>query len=357
MSFRTTSNQAIRDQAAHWTLLVDSGEPLPEDQLERFHSWLEDPRNARAYQAYRSMVDMIQDLPKDKAASLVASVSQPRFPFVTDLFAHPFGLSVTAAAVVAISVVAAWSTLRPVREFASQTYTTGTGEERTVVLADGTVAHLNTQSRIRWIGSGKDRRVALEKGEVLFDVAHDPTLPFRVTVGNSEIRDLATQFDVYRKANGSVVVTVLTGRVAVKELTMDGGQPAWTERLLKPDEQIEYTPAALIADVHTVAASKSVRWREGELEAEGQSFTTIVTELNRYTTKQILIADPRLEAADLKIGGRFSIHDVPGALEHIQQLEPIVVTDTGDSYVLTYKADASSTGRSSAPQQNAAGRP
>lgn len=360
MSGRNESQQTLRDQAASWTTLVESGELLSEAQLQDFHSWLGIPRNARAFQEYRSMVSMIQELPKDKRARLAALVArQSWFPVLTALFEHPFRLSVSVATLVAVAVVVAWSTtLRPVTEFASQTYTTGTGESRTVILRDGSLAHLNTQTSLRWVGSGKERRVVLERGEALFEVSHDAQRPFCVAAGNSEICDLATQFDVYRKATGSVVVTVLSGQVAVKELTVNGEEPAWTERLVKPNEQFEYTPAAVIADVHSVSAVKAVRWREGFLETEGQSFATVVSELNRYSTKQILIADPRLQATDFpRIGGRFSIHNVPAALERIQQLEPIVVTDTGDSYVLSYKAEASATGRSNAAQQNLAVRP
>jgi transmembrane sensor len=358
MSVRTESNQTIRDQAAYWTTQLDSGESLSEGELQNFHSWLEVPRNARAFKEYQSLLVLIQDLPRDKRATLLAlPIPEPGTGFLRALFAHPFRLSAAAVALAALVALAGWVGLRPITEFTSQTYATGTGEARTVVLPDQSLAHLNTQSRIRWTGSGQDRRVILERGEVLFRVAHNVTRPFLVTVGNSEIRDLATEFDVYRKSNGSIVVTVLSGQVAVKELTKAGAQPAWSERLLKPNQQIEYTPANLIADVHAVAASKSVRWREGLLETEGQSFTNIVTELNRYSNKQILIADPRLEAADFKFGGRLNIHDIPAALDYIQQLEPpIVVTDTGESYVLTYKADASG-GRATAGQQDGAGRP
>lgn len=354
MSLRTES---IRDQAAAWTTLLESGEMSALD-LERFHLWLEDPANARVIGEYRTMLAMIQDLPEHKAAGLLAlPLPQARFPGVTLLFAHPLRFSGVAVATIAAVVLGAWLGLRPVREFVSQTYSTGTGEERRVVLQDGSVAHLNTQSRIRWIGSGKDRRVALERGEVLFEVAHDATRPFCVIVGNSEIRDLATEFDVYRKSNGSVVVTVLSGEVEVKELATGGAQPAWAQRQLKPNEQIEYTPASLIADVHPFAAPKSVRWREGLLETEGQSFTAVVSELNRYSTKQILIADPRLESSDIRIGGTLGIHDVRAVLQRIQKLGPIVVTDTGDAYVLTYKGDASQTERSGGPRQNAVGQP
>jgi transmembrane sensor len=354
MPLRTES---VRDQAAAWTTLLESGE-MSATERERFHLWLEEPANARVMGEFRAILGLIQDLPQRKTAALRA-LAPPlvRFPALTAWFAHPLRFSGVAVATIAAVVLGAWLGLRPVREFVSQTYSTATGEERTVVLPDRSVAHLNTQSRIRWIGSSKDRRVALERGEVLFEVAHDATRPFCVTVGNSEIRDLATEFDVYRKSNGSVVVTVLRGEVEVKDLAAGGAKPAWRQRQLKPNEQIEYTPANLIADVHPFAAPKSVRWRAGLLETEGQSFSTVVSELNRYSTKQILIADPRLESSEIRIGGTLGIHDVRAALQRIQKLGPIVVTDTGEAYVLTYEGDASPPERSSGPRQNAAGEP
>jgi transmembrane sensor len=358
MSVRTESNQIVRDQAAHWSALLNSGETLSQGELRSFHSWLEVPSNARAFNEYQSMVVLIQDLPTDKRATLLSTLGprDPRFPGLRALFAQPFKLTAAAAALAAFAAFASWLVLKPAGDLVSHTYTTNTGEERTIVLPDGSVANLNTQSRLRWIGTPKERHVSLERGEVFFRIAHDVSRPFRVTVGTSEIRDLATEFDVYRKASGSVLVTVLSGQVVVKELTTNGGHAAWTERLVRPNEQMEYTPATLIADVHSVAAEKSVLWREGLLELEGQSFTTIVGELNRYSTKQILVADPRIDASQAKFSGTLNIHDMPSALKHIQELQPIEVTDTGDSYVLTYKADASVATRADATQRNGAGR-
>ena len=352
-----SAQKNTRDEAAAWTVLLDSGE-MSDDQRVDLHAWLDEPRNARALTEMRDLVAKIQDLPAHKAVTLRRMpVHQERFPALAELFANPLRISALAAAVVAVLVVGAWLGFRPVREYFTLTYTTQTGESRTVVLKDGTIAHLNTQSRVKWTGVGKDRRVSLELGEVLFEVAHDASRPFKVTVGNSEIRDLATEFDVYRKANGSVVVTVLRGQVAVKDLGIGDAPPAWAERLLKPNEQIEYTPVSLIADVHPVDAIKSVRWREGLLETEGQSFATVVSELNRYTNKQISIPDPRVDAAHIKLGGALGIHDVPAALYLIQEIAPVVITDNGDSYVLTFKTEAAVKEPTTAPQQNAAGRP
>jgi transmembrane sensor len=365
MSVRKELND-IDTQAAWWTNQLDGGE-MSESQQVEFHAWLLlNPAHARTLQGYRALVSVIQELPHQKTATLTASIpSLPWFASLGRLFAQPLRLGVVGAAVAVVAALGVWFKVPTVKEYVTRTYTTGVGESRRVVLPDGSVAQLNTQSCVRWVGTGKDRRVALEKGEVLFEVAHDPTRPFRVTVGSSEIRDLATEFDVYRKSSGSVVVTVLSGQVAIKELVVGGAQPTWTELLLKPDQQVEYTPASLISDVHTVAATSAVLWREGLLMTEHQSFATVVSELNRYSSKPILMPDPRLQSADIDLGGTLSIRDVPAALAHIQSLArlqqksvPIVVTDTGDSYVLTYKVAPTSTDEpSSGSRENPAGRP
>jgi transmembrane sensor len=355
MTARNELKSKVVDEAAAWSTLVDSGE-MSEEQRVDFHSWLDEPRHARALSDVRTLVALIQELPEKKAASLRRlPISPAWFPQLLGLIDHPVRLSGAIGAVLAILVVGSWFTFRPVREYFTQSYCTETGESRKVVLRDSSVVQLNTKSCVRWTGTGKERRVALDLGEALFEVSHDATRPFRVTVGNSEIRDLATEFDVYRRSNGSVVVTVLSGQVAIKDL--GGHPPAWAERQLKPNEQIEYSPASLIADTHSVDAPKSVRWREGLLETAGQSFVTVVSELNRYTNKQILVADPRVDATHIKLGGALGVHDIPAALNLIQETAPVVVTDNGDSYVLSFKADVSVTEQNTAPQQNAAGRP
>jgi transmembrane sensor len=355
---------SAREEGAFWTTMLEGD--MSEDQRQEMLRWIaESPANERELSRYRALLGMVQDLPGQKVASLLAlPVPQSRWVALREFFSHPVRAGACAFAV-ALFAFGIWSNSPALRESITQTYTTGTNETRTVVLKDGTVAHLNTRSRIRWIGSGRDRRVLLERGEVLFDVSHDATRPFHVIVGSSDIQDLATQFDVYRKSNGSVVVTVISGQVAVKELVAKGAQPAWNERSLRPNQQLEYSPASLIADVHAVSAAKAVRWREGVLETEGLTFDTVVNELNRYSNKQLLIADPRLSTFGSGIGGTLPIHDVYKALERIQLLAPVVVTDTGDSFVLSYKGDApngtsnSNAGRHNvnADQHNAAGRP
>jgi transmembrane sensor len=93
-------------------------------------------------------------------------------------------------------------------------YATTLGEQRSLALNDGSTVQLNSLSKIRIRYSQYERTVDLVEGQALFHVAKDSTRPFIVYSGQTRVRAVGTQFDVYRKADG-IVVTVVEGRVAV----------------------------------------------------------------------------------------------------------------------------------------------
>src|SRR6185312_16544435 len=102
MSVRTELN-GIRDQAALWTTLIESGE-MSDAQRKEFHLWLLEPAHVRALREYRTLVSIIQELPKQKAAVLTAlPMPQARFPSLAALLTSPMRLTSAAAALVALA--------------------------------------------------------------------------------------------------------------------------------------------------------------------------------------------------------------------------------------------------------------
>jgi transmembrane sensor len=94
------------------------------------------------------------------------------------------------------------------------TYSTGVGEQRSIVLNDGSTVELNSRSRVRVRFSEAERDIDLIEGQALFHVAKNPQRSFVVSADGTQIRAVGTQFDVYRKSSGTVV-TVVEGKVAV----------------------------------------------------------------------------------------------------------------------------------------------
>src|SRR5258708_14766281 len=99
-------------------------------------------------------------------------------------------------------------------ELSAPVYITALGEQRSIQFADGSTVELNSRSKISVKYSQQESDVDLLEGQAVFHVAHDVSRPFIVAVGATRVRAVGTQFDVYKKSNGTVV-TVVEGRVAV----------------------------------------------------------------------------------------------------------------------------------------------
>lgn len=315
-----------RHQAASWHTRIGRG--LSSAQRQAFEAWIAKPANAREFHAQRYLLDVLMELKGRPCADVLASVEGAKPAFS--------GVSWVSGAVAAAALVFAavgWWVLRS-DGYVAQTYRTATGQVRDVVLPDGSTVGLNTQTELRWVGSRSERRVRLLRGEAYFQVVHDPGRPFRILLAHSQVRVLGTRFDVYQMANGDVRVSVISGMVTVEALDDGQGVPSWSRRLA-PDQQIEYSPVGLVADVHAIAAPKVIRWRQGMLETQGEPLEDFVSDLSRYTTQRIVIADPR--AAGLRVGGAFSVRDIDATLDRLGRIAPVTVTRQQNEVILGYR--------------------
>lgn len=325
------SRHRIRHQAASWHTRIGRG--LSAAQRRVFEGWIAHPANAREFNAQRYLLDVSMELKGRAVADVIGSIREPVRPDLPPVRKWPWvSAAVAAAAVLAVGVV--WSVLRSAG-YVAQRYRTATGQTRDVVLPDGSLVGLNTQTVLEWVGSPSDRRVRLIRGEAYFQVVHDPNRPFRILLAHSEVRVLGTRFDVYQMANGDVRVSVISGTVAVQAL--DDGHltvPSWSRRLTS-GQQIEYSPVGLVADVHSIVAPKVIRWREGMLETQGEPLKDFVSDLSRYTTERIVISDPR--AASQPVGGAFSIRNIDSTLDRLGRIAPVTVTHEQGEVVVGYR--------------------
>jgi transmembrane sensor len=252
----------------------------------------------------------------------------------------PLAAAACAVALVAVLAQLVWSSGRVPRSYAS-----GVGETRTVSLPDGSTTALNTATRLSWLG-GAQRRVRLS-GEALFEVKPDHQRPFQIELKASRITVLGTRFNVYEKANDDVVVTVLEGRVNVQGQA-PGGQ--WRQDLTG-GEEMQYSPSGRRV-VRVVDPAEATGWQEGKFRSPSASLDRVVGELRRYTRSQIIIADPSLNA--LNVGGVFDLHNVPLALKRVVESAdvPIILTHSGDQFVLSRGRATASAPRPAASAQH-----
>lgn len=74
----------------------------------------------------------------------------------------------------------------------TQRIVTAVGEQRDVMLVDGSTLHVNTDTALTVTLGGKERSVQLDKGEVLFDVTYDAARPFDISAGDRRVRVVVT---------------------------------------------------------------------------------------------------------------------------------------------------------------------
>ena len=331
---RARRRRRARRAGSLWVTRVEQG--LSQAERPAFESFIADPLNAREFHELRAIGDVAAELDGNARAELVRSIAEP------DASGRPrpargrLWVGGAAAAVLVLALAVAWVALRSAG-YLPETYQTATGQSRRVVLPDGSVAYLNTRTELEWVGGPDDRRVRLRRGEAFFEVVHEPQRPFRILLAHSEVRDLGTRFDVYQKADGNVVVTVVSGAVSVEGLGTRRGGPSWMRRL-DANQQIEYSPVGLLADVHAAIAPDAIRWREGMVETQGEPLSRFVSNLSRYTEERIVIVDPR--AASQRIGGAFSIRNVDATLARIARIAPVTVTQENGEVILGFRSSS-----------------
>jgi transmembrane sensor len=309
---------SILEQASHWWELLHSDSASNSDHRE-FGDWV--ARSPERVEAYLQTARLAKALksprliwPSTAAEVLIREAKaspETVLPFSTTQASASAGRGqgrhvqsrlVWAAAAVLLMVVglARFIQERP------QEFRTALGEQRSVLLADGSRATLNTASTIEVILRKGRREVRLVQGEVLFEVAHDAARPFVVRAGNALLKDVGTQFNVDMRANGTTV-TVVEGHVAVDSATTSANAAAQAGRVAEPvqalilsaNDRVVVTPAGVGAPQRGVDVAASVAWTQRQLMFEHRPLGEVAEEFNRYNKDRIDIDSAELKRQEV----------------------------------------------------------
>ena len=314
-------NEQIVQEAAEWLVMLREPDIEPEVH-ERFMEWLRrSPEHVEAYLEVTTLWGDVSSIPtraETETAALVAraraesnivslATASPREQRTSSRSRSQFqrGFRLALAASVALLIAGIGATAWWLQPRAVE-YQTGTGEQRTLRLSDGSSVELNSRSRIAVRFSDTERVIELASGQALFQVAKDPERPFLVSSDAVRVRAIGTRFDVNRRRDGTVV-TVVEGRVAVadeghrsqglspvvpspsaaphaatlrSEVMLSAGQQVTVQRA--PGERAPL--AAIAADSAAVTA-----WSRGELVFRSERLSSVIDEFNRYNARRIVL--------------------------------------------------------------------
>jgi transmembrane sensor len=207
-------------------------------------------------------------------------------------------------------------------------YATNVGGIQRVILQDGTLVDLNTNTEIKARFTGAQREIVLTHGEALFTVVNRTSWPFSVRAGSATIHVIGTKFSVRLREDNEVDVLVIEGRIAI-----DGGREAAVANVprarraialvLSPGESIALNSTTVLARAQLPPATLNRRtaWTGGWIWFFKDPLPEAVAEFNRYHREQVVLVDPAL--ARLEIGGRFRSTDLDSfiaTLEHAFQV-------------------------------------
>ena len=210
-------------------------------------------------------------------------------------------------------------------------YSSGVGQTKKIVLPDGSLMTLNTQSEVRAHYTRHSREIRLTKGEVLFNVAHDATRDFVVRIGSWMVFAVGTAFNIRRLTATSLDVTVTEGIV---EMLPSGSEPTQARQKLTALHEARAEDDGGL-DVHEVSDTELQRrlaWRSGLIVFDGETLRQALTEINRYSTRPIMVTDPEL--ADRRIVGVFPTSDTQTFVHGMRITLGVEAVETGNGVLL-----------------------
>jgi len=228
-------------------------------------------------------------------------------------------------------------------------YETGIGEQRLVVLKDGTRMTLNTSTRVSVELGQAQRRVSVEGGEAFFEVAKDTARPFIVRAAGTEVTATGTAFMVRLAPTGagelhSLDVALVEGQVVVVQggsksasafvqpIVMAAGDRLRVDgELSQKDDPLRATAAP---QRDRPRLDQLLAWKRGEAIFDNVSLPEALAEMNRYSRTEI-VADAGLQ--ELRVSGVYKTGDSAGFASALASLHGLAVQEGAGRLRLVYK--------------------
>lgn len=301
-----------RNEAAAWFTRL-SRRSVTTQALRDFREWRRTPTNRAEYQRIEDIWEASHQLSSDpEIAAARREALQRSDRRRSRRWRDGAGLALASVAITGALLLLVGFLNRP------PVFESGVGEQRIVRLDDGTVMRLNTDSRAV-VKLGDDARlVELERGQALFDVAHDTARPFTVQADGAKVTALGTRFDV-RKHEEAIEVLLLEGSVEVKA-------PSGGPVTLRPNQRVTIRGNAIEAPAHANVPMLT-SWTERRLTFQRTPLAAAVAEVNRYSEEKV-----KLEAEDLAaepVSGVFETGDAKSFAAAVASVFDLRVVDAG----------------------------
>jgi transmembrane sensor len=289
------------DEAIEWAILL-ADDPDSVDQQKCFQAWLDADslhaevwaRTLRVYEGLGQLPPVAQDqwpkgVPIRRQNNISGAVPNGLGGWVRRLLRHiPVSLfnwrRSLAGLAIAVSFMLVFVPHLTLR--LSADYLSGTGEQQTHILEDGTKLYLAPRSAVDISYTDGERQVHLLRGSAFFEVQPNANRPFHVDAGGTRTTVLGTSFNVHKSDSG-VSISVAHGHVRVEDRSIS---PVVAQNLTEGDQLlVSWGKGAALS---RVVPGNVASWRKGELVVRNLSVREVAEAFHDYYDGLILVREP-----------------------------------------------------------------
>jgi transmembrane sensor len=370
----STRDQAVldsdtrREEAARWFITLQNAE-LSERVLKSWKEWEAIPANREAFDAVERVWQLVDNIPELPAATS-EELAQDRYdgsvpvsrwgaaqegarssmPLPQRFWPRTFGRA-AAAAIVIVGILSMPLVQTLIQRFTSApdrtvVVATGLGEHKQILFEDGSRIYLGAETSVTANFTRTTRSVELDHGEAAFTVARDPQRPFTVTAGQGTITAVGTAFNVQRRQDSNVTVTVTEGIVEVAPISTDldkrGAVSDADERSdvlrISRGQEVAYDVRGSVGPVREADVLSTLAWRNGRFTYSGEPLRHVIEDVNRYSHHQLMIGDAAV--GDLLYSGTLFTSDIQEWISGLEKTYPqIEVTSMPNARLLLRARD------------------
>lgn len=284
------------DEAVAWVVRLRA-EPSAED-LEQFHAWR--TQSALHERAYREAAGAWAAVGEHATSSQLLGMRRDALDRARRRSRWWERRSVIAAAFLLLVLPAVGISWYQWRTQVDLEYQTARGEQRMIVLPDGSRLSLDAMSRVAVNFTPDVRGITLMAGRASFEVVKDVARPLKVRAGPRTVTAIGTVFTVERESR-EVRVSLVEGRVAV---TSEGRPTKAVE--MHPRQQLRMTDSGDMTSRDELDTAQMLAWRDGKLVFDNELLADVAARVNNYAATRVEVEG---KARDLRISGVFKAGD------------------------------------------------
>lgn len=209
---------------------------------------------------------------------------------------------------------------------------TGIGQIQHYTLPDTSSVTVAADSAVSVNFTEGQREIALGRGELYLEVAHDQARPFTVMAGTHSVTVTGTQFNLdFDAARNVLEVAVNEGSVNVG---LGAGVDARKVEKLKAGDVVLFEASGDTMR-RRITPKQAADWREGALHFDQTRLRDAIVEMNRYAAKPIVATDEKITT--LTLTGRFEARDTASFLYALETVFGLKAVETPRAWEISFQ--------------------